>query len=324
MSQTSHSGAGGTRRGRRDAPAPLRPREQVGWSGMRRPLIERARKVRGLARVTDQLVRVADVRSSGALRRIIRWTRVAGRDPLPTYWFHAQDNLGDLLAPVALAYVSGLTPALVSKHYSGKVLAVGSVLQNLQQGDIVWGAGAIRDVPIQPPPGVQFLAVRGPLTWSLIHADVPEVYGDPALLLPLFFRPATRPRCEIGLVPHAADWAVMRSDDPNVRVIDVTGPWQDTVSSIASCEIVVSSSLHGIIVAETYGVPAVWVRAGDRLTGGSFKFDDYYLSTGRDRRLPVDWNEGLAAAVRAAVPPPALDAGDLLDAWPPSLRAVPG
>ena len=312
------------RRARGEAPASFHPRKEVGWNGKRPPLTERARRVRGLPRVTDQLVHVADVRSSGAVSRIIRWTRVAGRDPLPTYWFHAQDNLGDLLSPVTLSYVSGLTPALVSRHYAGKMLAVGSVLQNLQPGDIVWGAGAIRDVPIQPPPGVQFLAVRGPLTRNLIQADVPEVYGDPALLLPLFFRPATRPRCEIGLVPHAVDRAVMHSDDPNVRVIDVTGPWQETVSSIASCEIVVSSSLHGIIVAEAYGVPAVWVRAGDRLTGGSFKFDDYYLSTGRDRRLPVDWNEGITAAVRAAEPPPALDAGDLLDAWPPNLRAARG
>jgi pyruvyltransferase len=286
---------------------------------MHRSLIERARKVRGLPHVTDKLVRVADVRRSGAASRIIRWSRVAGRDPLPTYWFHAEDNLGDLVSPVALAYVSGLTPTLVSRHFAGKVLAVGSVLQNLRKGDIVWGAGAIRDTPIQPPLGVQFLAVRGPLTRSLIQAEVPEVYGDPALLLPRFFLPAVRPHCEVGLVPHALDRDVMRSYDTKVKVIDVAGRWQDTVSSIASCDVVVSSSLHGIILAEAYGVPAVWVRASDRLSGGSFKFDDYYLSTGRDRRRPVDWNEGLMAAVKAAEPAPALDAGVLIDAWCPTL-----
>jgi pyruvyltransferase len=289
---------------------------------MRRPLTERARKVRGLPRVTDRLVRVADVRRSDISSRIIRWSRVAGSDPLPTYWFHAEDNLGDLLSPVTLAYVSGLTPALVSRRYAGKVLAVGSVLQNLREGDIVWGAGAIRDTPIQPPPRVKILAVRGPLTRSLIQADVPEVYGDPALLLPRFFRPSPWPRCEVGLVPHSLDRDVMRSDDPNVRVIDVSDRWQDTVSSIASCDVVVSSSLHGIILAEAYGVPAVWVHASDRLSGGSFKFDDYYLSTGREGRQAIAWHGRPMAAVRAAERPPELDASALLDAWPPNLRAV--
>ena len=57
---------------------------------------------------------------------------------------------------------------------------------------------------------------------------------------------------------------------------------------MTACAYIVSSSLHGICVAEAYGIPAVWVRLADNIVGGEFKFRDYYASTGRDMH-PQDW-----------------------------------
>ena len=58
-----------------------------------------------------------------------------------------------------------------------------------------------------------------------------------------------------------------------------TTDYASVIDRIASADLVVSSSLHGIILAEIYGTPAVFFRArGPRF---DYKYDDWYESTGR-------------------------------------------
>jgi pyruvyltransferase len=114
----------------------------------------------------------------------------------------------------------------------------------------------------------------------------PAVYGDPALLTPLVF-PRRRPErrsFRLGLVPHYTDardpqLAGMRARD-DVRVIDVLSGIESVIEGILDCDSVLSTSLHGLIVAHAYGVPARWIRISDRVQGGNFKFEDYLLSVG--------------------------------------------
>lgn len=42
---------------------------------------------------------------------------------------------------------------------------------------------------------------------------------------------------------------------------------------------IISSSLHGIILAESYGVPAIFIN--EDMNDELFKFYDWYFSTGR-------------------------------------------
>ena len=65
--------------------------------------------------------------------------------------------------------------------------------------------------------------------------------------------------------------------------------------------------LHGIVVAEAFHIPAVWVSLGDKILGGSFKFNDYYLGTGRPTRGPVCLKARLEIAVSGDLPPPDID-----------------
>ena len=135
-------------------------------------------------------------------------------------------------------------------------------------------------------------ALRGPLSKKFlkeeknIAVDDSIVYGDPALLLPRFYQPNIQPnlRDKIGLVPHKSNYKkyVDIVDDSSVFfLIKPTDPWEKVIDSIASCKSVVSSSLHGLICADAYHVPNLWLEQY-KLGEGDFKFRDYFLSQHRD------------------------------------------
>jgi pyruvyltransferase len=274
--------------------------------------VQKIQALPGGGRVARRLVRLADVRSEDRLARSLRRTKLFGKGTLPLYWSWGFNNFGDALSPLVIEHVSGATPVLAGRRECSKVLAIGSVIEFARANDVVWGAGALRPEPLSTPRGCRILAVRGPLTRKLIGADV-ETFGDPAILLPRIYRPPDSQRVDVVIVPHYEDLPHV-PPDPSVPVVNVFHHWKSVVDAITSADVVVSSSLHGLIVAEAYGIPAVWAPIGDRLKGGSFKFEDYYLATGRPAR-PADWSAGLSEVVARAQPPPPLDVMPLIKAW---------
>lgn len=190
-------------------------------------------------------------------------------------------NVGDTLTPVIIEQMTGYTAQYVDPHTGGKLIMCGSLLEMMKPGDIILGAGYNKLEKIQAPEGVCFLAVRGPLTrGSIVGAEVPEVYGDPALLLPLIYKPASTKKYKVGVVPHYADKLHVEIGTGET-LIDIEQPWQSVIDQITACEKVVSSSLHGVIIAEAYGIPAQWAVYGDRIHNAQFKFQDYFAGTDR-------------------------------------------
>lgn len=283
----------------------------------RRPVaapFEELHRVPGGDRLVQRVARSADVRRGGLMARALRATGLVGA-PLPTFWSWGFGNFGDMLAPATLAYASGATPTLANRHSQGKVLACGSILHFIQPHDVVWGSGMLHGRLLRPPRSSRILAVRGPRTRAMIEGEVPDVLGDPAILLPYFYRPVVRRRYDIGVVPHYDDADAVDVQDPSVLVIDVFDDWRKVVDAIASCDVIVSSSLHGLIVAEAYGIAAVWAVITGDLEGKEFKFMDYYESTGREAPEPARWRQGMRRAVSGATEPPTLDGDALIQAW---------
>ena len=114
-------------------------------------------------------------------------------------------------------------------------------------------------------------------------------------MLPLYYRPAVKKRYKIGIVPHYVDEDKKELDkfksDDSVLIIHMTGydKWEDVVRQVLSCEFVVSSSLHGIIISEAYGVPNLWAEIREPIIGDisrRFKFHDFFMSIGLDRPTP--------------------------------------
>jgi pyruvyltransferase len=212
-------------------------------------------------------------------------------------------------------------------------LCIGSTLNYLSTPEtVVWGAGVIDDqLDLRAVP-FRITAVRGPLSRAYLHdrgIDCPEVYGDPAMLIPYFYRPAPAllpHERRIGIVPHYEDKEapaieVIRRRHSEVRVLDIAdyGSWTDFIDAVCACDVVFSSSLHGLIVAESYAVPNYWVEFSDKIIGKRFKFRDYYASLGKLKPEPLrleacsDLNELIESHPWA---PGSINLRRLLDACP--------
>ncbi|WP_443414588.1 polysaccharide pyruvyl transferase family protein [Brachybacterium alimentarium] len=148
----------------------------------------------------------------------------------------------------------------------------------------VWGSGFIRkEAPGEEPARLDVLAVRGRSTLdrmqNISHREI--ALGDPGILAPLLLDGPVKKRYALGLIPHYHDVnspIVQRMSElgPEVRVINVAWTPQEVAREIASCDAVISSSLHGLIFSDALGVPNAHIRLGDRLKGGLYKFHDYY------------------------------------------------
>lgn len=157
----------------------------------------------------------------------------------------------------------------------------------------IWGAGVLSADAELPEAPEKVLAVRGPRTRQYLLSkgvDCPEVYGDPAMLLPLVYRPRIiSKKRTLGIIPHYNDLHsdVLRRYEmfhPGCTVINLRHyeRWTDVIDSICSCEAVITSSLHGLIAAVTYGIPHVWAHISPgSIIGGEFKFRDFLESIGQ-------------------------------------------
>jgi len=260
--------------------------------------------------------------------------RVLEGGPIPLYHWSGSPNLGDSIARVLVEGLSGRPTIIVGKREGPRLLACGSILGRARRGDIIWGAGSLRPDHLPHSRRIEVRAVRGPLTRSLLQKEgiaCPEIFGDPALLLPLVMPrpPEITSRFRVGIVAHYVDKPEVgkrlgaSSADPSIAQLDIQGGLEPFLTTLWQCERIVSTSLHGVIFAEAYGIPAREWRltdeAGrDRVRGASHKFEDYYLGTGRERPEPLTgeaWDEVDEA------PPPRIDPG-LLPSFP-FLRSEP-
>lgn len=209
---------------------------------------------------------------------------------MKAFWYKSK-NFGDQLTPDILKFFLNEEIELADREDKGKLMGIGSIMTALRNNDVVWGSGSIRNMPLPQVKGVKILSLRGPLTRNCLrsrnkHLDIPEIYGDPAILLPLVYYPKIEKTHELGLLPHYVDKKAVINEleimnDDQAKFIDIEDDWKKVVDEILSCELIVTSSLHGIIAAEAYGMPVVWTKYSNKIIGGDFKFQDYFLGTGR-------------------------------------------
>ena len=195
------------------------------------------------------------------------------------YWNGAK-NLGDAISPVIVDFAAKYHGIDVNKPVSKTkhLYAVGSVITAGCQDCTVWGSGLLNAKILSRLNNrtLDVRSVRGPVTKMILNEygyQVPAVYGDPAILMPMIYNPEVEKKYEVSVITHMNEELF-----PEYHQISITtDDYEAFVREIKASKLIVSSSLHGIIFAESYGVPAILLRPNMDV----LKYYDYYYGTGR-------------------------------------------
>lgn len=217
--------------------------------------------------------------------------------PLKLHWAASKPNFGDWLSPAICGFLSGrkITHAKITRC---DLAAIGSLLQRKKEGlwqrsIHIWGSGFIQH---QNPRASRhyFHAVRGKLSASLVVGNAITVFGDPGLLIDQLIpehQSKPKKKYRVGVIPHYSerdDPALPTSEAlPKSKIIDVFQDPLDVAKEITQCEIVLSSSLHGLVVADSLGIPNQWLQLSDKVRGLGWKFQDYYSAFGLENMKPL-------------------------------------
>lgn len=263
---------------------------------------------------------------------------------LKLYWWQGEPNFGDVLSERVTANVSGRSVAhaipkqaelfaigslmhLISKKYAGRIRDWRGP-RSSRHRPVLWGTGVMRPVPTEFLDHVDIALLRGPVSAALLGIKDCK-FGDPGLLAPRVFKPGQR-QDQIGLVPHWTSMddpriAQLCADEARVRLIDPRDPVEDVCLAISECAHVVASSLHGLIVADSYGIPNTWL---DPVSLSYLKYHDYAGSVGRAMASPRTLDDVVQSLTR--LPTGSLPYADEIDAardalvssFPAALRAA--
>lgn len=187
-------------------------------------------------------------------------------------------NWGDELNYYLLQQISGRPIVIYNGFWLARhlhftnYLCIGTLLDTKNYSNsntIVWGNGVSGQEEdfIHPK---QICSVRGKETrqYLLKHGvECPAVYGDVALLLPRYYISTCKEKkYKLGIIPHIIDLDFdvinkIRESQIDILIIDLAHyeKWTDVIDQICSCEIIASSSLHGLIVSDAYNIPNCWI-----------------------------------------------------------------
>ena len=217
-------------------------------------------------------------------------------------------NWGDAINPI---FTSMLTSKKIVKldidavrilHslYNNKIkyLGIGSIIEHADENTIIWGSG-LQGKKILTRSPLKIHAVRGPLTAKALKysgINCPNIYGDPGLLFPLFYKPKKIvKKYKLGIACHISDVnnnnIVTFKKNKEIKIISMRKTSLELIDDINECENIISTSLHGLILGDAYQIPTFWGKISDKIPGKDFKFHDYHASLGLEIAKPLIIND---------------------------------
>lgn len=224
-------------------------------------------------------------------------------------FYYLSNNFGDAMSHYLTAKISGKQPVLLDRNDDAlKYMVTGSILNNDIKNAIVWGCGVAWSND-KIPAKTKILAVRGKLTGELCKKQgvaFDEVYGDPAVLMPMFYNPVRNVQYKLGIIPHYVDLKIVydklgMNDEQlkqiGIKIINPLDDVESVVDQIVQCEKTISSTLHGLITAHAYGVPSLWTKFSNGIGGDDFKYLDYLSTTNAAEKKFCDLRSALDIAM---------------------------
>ncbi len=197
------------------------------------------------------------------------------------FWWKDIKNFGDLLTPELFRYFN-INPSWSDIH-SSDIISTGSILSLLPRNyaGIILGSGLISDRWDLVFPDAYIICLRGEETRKRINAPGTIYLGDPGLLADKLIKKREKKIYKLGIIAHFTDKSDMRIINlkkkytNRINLIDVQNSPQKVIGEIDKCQYVLSSSLHGLITADSLGIPNGWIVLSNKVIGNGFKFYDY-------------------------------------------------
>lgn len=219
-------------------------------------------------------------------------------------------NHGDQLSADLIRLMFQAEPLQVAAEQP-HVLGVGSNTFMANAQSTLWGCGVLnRQVGLPDLQPGQIRALRGRHSADVMVARgiaVPDIpLGDPGIFAAELLRRqglAARRRSRVVVVPHHASIRNPAFVDM-ARIEDVTvvntldNDW-GLLQDIAGADVVVSESLRGLIYAESFGKPSVWISNNED-PSWTFKFHDWFSTTWNPQLHPAQITGDVSRLTRQA------------------------
>ena len=220
-------------------------------------------------------------------------------------------NFGNALNPILIEKVFG-RKVVWADEYCCETSGIGSGLRLFFKKELqldakrkssknppcqLWSAGFLSTpqddiVPIRE---FNIASVRGILSKSflekLYNKTLEITTGDAGLLASeLIDNNLSSKKYKLGIIPHDRErqephFKNIYNNNSDCVIIDVQDDPLSIIKTMSMCECIISSSLHGLVVADSLGIPNRWIKLTDKLLGDGFKFHDYYSTFGIEVQL---------------------------------------
>ncbi len=219
------------------------------------------------------------LKSTGAERSLVPLNDNGIRRVKLVYFRGAHPNFGDDLNAVLWPK---LQPGLFEADDDQGFLGIGTII-GMKAGGVerlhVFSSGVGYSPLDAGPRDRRLWCVRGPLSERLLGAPSGTALTDGAILSPQVLPRATKSDVPV-VVPHwesviGGGWTEA-CRHAGFTLVDPTGAPGTVIPAIAGAPLVITESLHGAIIADTYGVP--WVAIATNGNFSVFKWLDWTLS----------------------------------------------
>lgn len=243
--------------------------------------------------VRNQILTLRGLKKSTITRQ-----RNIKKAPLKIYWWryadwynrpNEPDNFGDAITGDIVKSIFGRN-YIWSPLNQCDMIGAGSIITNAQtwsDGNIinVWGSGFIEPGGNNKCDNLIFWGVRGPKSIKRVKSTHDLSMGDPGILSNLVYRKSWRKNGKIGVVAHFhdADLPIVKKlrNDGRFLLINPLDTPQNVAYQITACKLILSSSLHGLIFADSFKIPNYHVVLSNKVEGGDYKFKDYCEGVGK-------------------------------------------
>jgi hypothetical protein len=198
-------------------------------------------------------------------------------------------NFGDVLTPYLFREIGGVELDWAPADCAD-LFAAGSILGLVPNGftGIILGSGCMYARQRPDLRKAVVMALRGPRTRIRCRGKHPyALIADFGLALREIVPEPTHDLA-LGEVPHYAAYGdgATAEHDPDI-LIDLTADVETVIAQASRCAKIISSSLHGLVLADVLGIPSMW-KYDARVEGGGFKFEDYGMALG-EKLVPGEW-----------------------------------